>query len=109
MSNQDKVNAYLESDPNLKTSLIFLDMEKEIPNSKRFSLEEWVTEILRLAEIYASINEGGEWETRSGAARSCIDIWRHLKYFKPEVSIFEVMEAMYKIRDQLGGQFCGGC
>ncbi len=36
-------------------------------------------------------------ETRRGARRSALDIWRHALVYKPELTIFEVMASIYRI------------
>jgi len=49
-------------------------------------------------------------ETGSSCRRSSIDIWRHIISTNPEITIFQVMESMYKLGDSqditLGSNFC---
>lgn len=71
------------------------------------SLDKAVIRCLELMEKYPSIDQKtGYQETRNGADRSAIDIWRHLQVDYPEVTLPEVMQTMYKIRRKLNGHYC---
>jgi hypothetical protein len=38
--------------------------------------------------------------------RSVFDIWRHVKYFKPRITLVEVMNSLAEISDDLVGHYC---
>jgi hypothetical protein len=54
--------------------------------------------VFTLTNLYASNNlKTGIKETTSGRRRSSIDVWRHAKFFKPEIEIFDVMRALWNL------------
>lgn len=71
------------------------------------TIEKMVLEVLKAAEFCISRNRNGLEETRNGARRSALDIWRHIILFKPEITLPEVMQAMYNIRRKLDSNYCG--
>jgi hypothetical protein len=71
-------------------------------------LDNLVYKCVFLTNDYYSINsETNEIETNPRKWRSSLDIWRHVKYFKPEINLVEVMDSLYKNRGNYVGQFCG--
>ena len=71
------------------------------------TVESMILRALFLCKDYASYSfDTGDYETSSERLRSCIDIWRHIIYYYPEITIFDVMHGMYNLKDKLGGQFC---
>jgi len=55
---------------------------------------------------YRSKNINNWTETGINKWRSSLDIWRHTKFYKPEVTIFEVMEALYNMSKYYVGHYC---
>lgn len=45
-------------------------------------------------------------ETSNLRYRSWLDIWRHITSIRPEVSVFQVMETLYKLKDEIYGHYC---
>lgn len=63
---------------------------------KDLSLIDSIIECLRLNEDNCSANSRTKSvETGEDCNRSVIDIWRHLKYYNSELTIFEVMSCLY--------------
>lgn len=73
----------------------FSDVSDEILSSTEL-LEDLVPLVVKRTYISGSINKAGFKETDMAKNRSTIDIWRHVKFFKPETTIFQVMEILYK-------------
>lgn len=89
----------LSTNLNLETRIEFL---RSIEN-----LDNLVIEIIRTSENYFSKNTiTGVIETMNNRRRSVLDIWRHVKYFKSEVTIFQVMEILFRLRDNFRYMFC---
>src|SRR3972149_8159500 len=80
--------------------------EVVIENHEKLSLDRLVLKCLDLTNLYHSYSEDNVIETNMGKYRSVLDIWRHVKYFRPEVTIFEVMNSLYRNREKLAGQYC---
>jgi hypothetical protein len=77
----------------------------DIPECK--DLEETIFQIINMSQSYYSYNPSAKaFETSAGRLRSAIDIWRHAKSVKPDISIFTVMEVIYSIRGRLYGHYC---
>lgn len=105
---QESVKHYLN---NVLTSrLIFWDADekeavvfpKTVSSTK---LDELVYFVIKNMETFSS-KSGRTIETLPGRRRSVIDIWRHVINFKKDVTIFEVMESIYKLRLKLVGHYC---
>lgn len=107
---RQKVYDYLNSEYIKSTSpLLFKDYQS--PNEEfdpsKYSVNDMVRRVLILSNNYFSVNsENNSIETCSERWRSSLDIWRHIKYYYPEITIFDVMTAIYDIRGELGGQYC---
>lgn len=74
------------------------------PNRRRL-----VMTIINMSEKYASVTETGLYETAPERNRSALDIWRHAKAIYPDIDVFGIMEAIYKLclSGELYGQYCG--
>lgn len=83
----------------------------EIEEEKRTSLADLIFYILEYTDRYWSFcPETRELETSPGRWRSVTDIWRHAKRYKPEVSLKEIMEEMFKMQTETEcfvGHYCG--
>jgi hypothetical protein len=99
--NRDKVNNYLNSFYVQSLSpLKFNNYEsnKEEFDSSKHSIESMVLRALELTKMYPSYDvETNEFECLSKAMRSSLDIWRHIKYYYPDVTIFQVMNALFNV------------
>lgn len=72
----------------------------------KYSIQSMIERALDLSYRYNSINiRTGLVETYGGRYRSIIDIWRHIRYYYPRISIFEVMRNV-KMVDGLIGHYC---
>jgi len=70
------------------------------------SLEELIKKVLKCTEKHSSINRKGNFETCARSWRSSLDIYRHCLYYNKNITIFQVMASIYRIRTELIGQFC---
>ena len=72
-------------------------------------VETLVLKALLLSRRYRSVNGGGTTETTRGRRRSAGDLWRHCKLWEPELSIFQVIQALHTIamkRSYYGCMYC---
>ena len=107
------VKSYLNY-KNLSTLHFFLDQadyeeyfENQFPESvieennaeklKLLSLPELIVKILYLSKYFKSENKAGKIETSFNKNRSSLDIWRHVKYYLPEITIYDIMNELYKL------------
>lgn len=82
------------------------DFIEALKISKEISLSDAILSLLSYTNAYASgINDN--IETTPGRLRSVIDIWRHLKKYNPDLTIFEVMDSIYKDNSYLYSHYCG--
>ncbi len=77
----------------------------EIVQLSATNTDDLIMEILQKAEDYWSWSESG-FETTPGRLRSSLDIWRHAKTALPDIDIFRVMEAIYRLKDKVYGHYC---
>jgi len=110
MTNQEKVLEFISERDT--TSLIFKKVVNEWEiikiNAEDLTLNEVVELVLDYSSEYSSYNlMSHSRETLSNKWRSSLDIYRHTKYFIPEVTIFDVMNSLYEIKDILVGHYCG--
>ena len=68
-------------------------------------LDNLVLACLDLTDRLPSYNRG-KIETIPKKWRSVLDIWRHVRYFKPGVSIFETMEVLFRNKDLILQRVC---
>jgi hypothetical protein len=113
----NNVEEYLKKLPDKeKAPLIFCDSEgnpsnlgikKQIKKKEIDSTVKLVTCILRHKEHYYSKNTvTKEVETSTGRHRSSLDIWRHVIFYKPEITLMEVMNILWNTREELRYQMC---
>lgn len=72
-------------------------------------LDEFILEILNWTEevpSYESEKKDCEEYCREGANRSSGDIWRHAKAYKKNITIFKVMEVLFRIKHECTVQLC---
>ena len=105
---RDKVLAYL-----LKvdtTPLAFCKRDHkpvQFPSLRRLRKKDsLIMEILSATEYLSSLNMIGFIETYPGRRRSAVDIWRHAVAIQPDISIFDVMESIYRCRKYMAGGYC---
>jgi len=84
--------------------LVFLeDKSENIPDD----LDELIIFCLERMSYNSSKNYiNNRIETDPNKWRSSIDIWRHVKFYKPEITIFDVMDSLYRQQDELVGHYC---
>jgi hypothetical protein len=72
-------------------------------------LEKLIYAIQLKMEEHASMDHNEFQETTSDRNRSIIDIWRHAKFYQPNVTIFQVMRAMSRLvgAGKSGCTYCG--
>lgn len=120
MSRKSKVNEFLAK-ANIKTSTLEFMGPRRGKKSTHFkgfgyeavltneasTLSECIYGVLALSKNNSSFVVGqlGPAETGKGRYRSVLDIWRHLKYYR-DVSIFEVMNALYNMSTSIRGWRC---
>jgi hypothetical protein len=104
--NQKLVLRYLEFKK--QTPLYFENLPKEdIAKFKKYSLDTLVFRCLEKMKRYDSFcNEDKIFETRSGKWRSILDIWRHVLFFRPQTTIFDVMDSVARNEHKYYGQYC---
>lgn len=70
---------------------------------------------LRMSSEFKSVTptslkkKNGAFECYNGARRSSLDLWRHAKFFRPEIDIFTVMRALYYLQEEeksIASHFC---
>jgi hypothetical protein len=118
MSKQSQVLDYIHSSNVESLAPLYFNEETDnynehevvkIPSSwSKLSLVDLIYEIFRWCENYNSTYTEctEDWETQADCFRSSLDIWRHVIYVKPEVTIFQVMSILWDIQEDLSGQFC---
>jgi hypothetical protein len=109
--NRQKVLNYLESDyVDYTCPLRFrgYTSPKDEFDITKYSVDDMIVRTLQLAWDYASEHpENGFIECGSKRRRSSLDIWRHIKFYYPEVTIFDVMHSLYNLyRKEVYGFYC---
>ena len=117
------VKSYL-NDKNTSPLHFFLDssayksyFEQEIPETaieqnnteelKQLPLPELIVKVIYLTQYFKSENELGKIETGFAKNRSSLDIWRHVKYYLPDVTIYDIMHELFKLNyDHFYTLFC---
>lgn len=120
MSRKSQVNAYLAKEKIKASDLIFAgprrgkmepnhsghNYEKVLQNPAS-TIRELILAVLKLSIYNCSFPaEKGRFETYGSARRSVLDIWRHIKYYRPEVTIFEVMSTIKNMNNEIRGWYC---
>jgi len=87
----------------------FPDLIEEEKTVKDKSLDNLIKIILGNSRNCVSKNALTKvFETYPDRYRSSLDIWRHLNFYKPDqYTIFDVMDCLFRIQEELYGQFCG--
>jgi len=84
---------------------------KENEIKEEDGLLEFVLKLIRLSSCNNSVNENEKIETNYSRNRSSIDLWRHAKKFRPDISIFNIMSALFEIshnrENKIVSQYCG--
>jgi hypothetical protein len=85
-----------------------IDCSKQLKITGAISLTTAIYNCLELATKYYSYSKPFDVETEMGAARSSLDIWRHIKTYNPDITISDVINTMYKMENLLVGHYCDG-
>jgi hypothetical protein len=114
-SEREYIEEYLKSDKvkSIKPLKLGLDSNISILTKSELdklkTLDDKILKILTLCYRYNSYIVGEtHFETSSGRSRSSLDLWRHIVYFYPEVTIFEVMKSLVNLYEshKVGELFC---
>jgi hypothetical protein len=118
LTKEERVLKYIRT-RRLKSILIFkpfnfnyysrknMSTEVEIKIEQFNDLFDLILQILTLAKTNCSVNiRTQKLETTARRSRSTYDIWRHVKYYLPETTIFEILREMYKHRNYFYFQYC---
>lgn len=91
-----------------RSNLYFVTTSGTVIKIQKREVKDMVFEALQLSDSYwsARSNNGKLLETDPGRSRSALDLWRHIKTYRPKTSIYEVMEALYKLRKTVWGHYC---
>lgn len=121
MTRKAQVNSYIKNHENARwhtLPLIFRGALGDINDNQnslsvlsnpKSTMEEKVVAVILLSQVNFSYREQGGIhikETRMGAYRNSLDIWRHIILFHPDVTIFEVMAALFNLSNILRGWYC---
>jgi hypothetical protein len=85
-------------------------INEEVGNELIFAddFEDEIFRILIAMRKYGSFNPDGSVDTRPERRRTVTDIWRHVLYFYPEKTIFDVMHELGKCNShKFAGFKCG--
>lgn len=98
------VEGYLSNlSDNDKMDLHFVD---KIEFKRGSTVADLVEAMIQVMLVYPSFRiYPDKWtarDTRPGANRSALDIWRHARVFDPSITIYQVMEALYSLTHKLG-------
>ena len=71
-------------------------------------LEDLVLKVIVATHKFSSVNSDDLKETRLCANRSSLDIWRHVKNFRPQTSLEEVMRTLVPLvrKKLIGTMYC---
>lgn len=75
-------------------------------NAETKTVEQMIEKVLELNE--SEETDGGDYTdfTNSSSNRSALDIWRLIYNFCPQITIFQVMMGLYKLRSKFNIQMC---
>ena len=108
--NREIVNRYLKHVPtsDLQFQELFLEGNPVGAGLDELPLDDLVEKCLNLTFFYSSVSDDLGEECYNGRDRSVLDIWRHVKFFSPDTTIFEVMNSIHKLSKtkRLVGQHC---
>lgn len=77
---------------------------------EKADLKELVIDILKgTLRLFSVVAETEEYECDADRNRSSLDIWRHVIFFRPSTTIFEVMEKLYELvaERRITSIYCG--
>lgn len=103
IENRRKVANYLKGRD--ITPLRFEGYESPANEAKDSPLKKIIERCIDLTTDYRSIDQYDDVETREDADRSVLDIWRHIRYYYPNISLLSVMRNMHKVTG-LVGHYC---
>lgn len=124
---EDAVLTYIKRRPKYKSALIFSfpyyvkDINSFIKSAeinlgeleqgahKDKTTDDMVLFIIKYSRVLDSKNlSTGKIETSRGRHRSSFDIWRHIKYFREDITLFDVMRSIYKLfkERKIGADYC---
>lgn len=90
-----------------QSTLIFRGFDDSKVNVEKLSFDNIVELCVKLSEDHWSIiEETNEVECDPDRYRSSLDIWRHVKHFLPNATIFDVMHSLWDNKDSYIGQYC---
>jgi hypothetical protein len=111
--NREMVEYYLKSGNVMSLAPLYFEgytSTKEEFDPEKYSVEDMIERTLELCKENWSVNsEDKDLETGPNRSRSSLDIWRHIKYYYPTITIFDVMHSLYimgREREEVGGLFC---
>lgn len=102
--NQQRVINYVYSKPHepLRWNL----SEETTEKLKELSLDKLTYQVVLMTLSEDSYTSEDGFQCNRNRWRSSLDIWRHIIYFKPEITILQVMNSLFNIGDTLSGHFC---
>lgn len=76
--------------------------------SKRMSLQKLVEFLIKMAgSCQTRYVKSRKYQCHTGASRSAFDIWRCVKYYRPDVTLFQVMNCMARLpEDNYSRSYC---
>lgn len=101
------INEYLEGEEQgpLVFSGWFVNRARAF--SQEASVNDMVKKVLELTEqFYTQTKQGRDDRVIHRSNRSAKDIWRLIKNFRPDVTIFQVMKALYDEQENFSVQIC---
>jgi hypothetical protein len=113
MNNKSKVLNYIKDLDKSPLKFNFSSIADQRRGEKNINavINDWfVWTILESTGKYGSINSLTKIkETYAGCNRSVLDIWRHCIYYRPELTIFDIMNSLYSLvyDGDISTLFCG--
>jgi hypothetical protein len=104
---QNKILRYVQSYES--RTLMFKEYSPKYPRETLVgaSVDDLVHRVLYTTAFFPSYNlDTGSWETGSCRNRSSLDIWRHCKYFINDITIFQVMDSLWRKQELTKSQYC---
>lgn len=81
--------------------------ESEQPDVENMTLNKLVHHCLWLTSYYVSYDaETEHYQCDSNRWRSSGDLWRHVIYYKPDVTIIDVIKVLWEDRHLFVGHYC---
>lgn len=73
---------------------------------KNLSDDELVLKVLDETDRHSSFYQDQVQQCWPGHARSSGDIWRHCIFFRPSITLLDILTIIYKNQEQIVGHFC---